>query len=191
MTKFGRRPAFLQRLDEALEHVRPVVLGAGDVTLRRERLLVESVTAGLDAAPLRRLDDNRRSVEVTGNDVAASVDERIRRRGVVRLVLPLAGEDDPHGRVGIGLAAAETKRIHVEEHRTERLAGDEAERVSGRAEPGGDAVHIVALVDQPALAADIRRVASDWRMPRPGGTRPSDISAPAPTGRDPRRTRSK
>jgi hypothetical protein len=87
------------------------------------------VTAGLDAAALRRLDDDCWSIQVTRDDIAASVDERIRRGGVVRLVLPLPGEDDAHACVGIGLAAAEKERIHIEEHWAERLAGDKTKLV--------------------------------------------------------------
>lgn len=55
------------------------------------------------------LDDDPRRVEVTGDDIAARIDQRIRRRGVMNLVLPLAGEDDPHVRMRVGLPAAEQK----------------------------------------------------------------------------------
>ena len=99
-------PALLQRFNERLEQVGPVVVGAGDVALGGERALVEGVTACLDAAGLGRLDDNPRSVEVTRDHIAFSVHELSRGRGVVSRILPAAGEDDPHGRIGIGLAAA-------------------------------------------------------------------------------------
>jgi hypothetical protein len=94
---------------------------------------------------------------VARNDVAARVDERVGRRGVVSLILPPAGEDDPHGRLRVGLAAAEKKRIHVEEHAAEGHAGHKAKLVRGRAEASGNAVYIVTLVDQSVLAADVRR----------------------------------
>ena len=102
VTKFGRVPPFCS----VSTNVSNRSVGAGDVALGGERGLVEGVTACLDAAGLGRLDDNPRSVEVTRDHIAASVHELIRGRGVVSRILPAAGEDDPHGRIGIGLGAA-------------------------------------------------------------------------------------
>jgi hypothetical protein len=55
----------------------------------------------------------------------------------------------------VGLAGAHQKRIHIEKHRAERHAGDEAELVSAGAKAGGNAVHVMALVDERVLAANI------------------------------------
>jgi hypothetical protein len=59
------------------------------------------MTAGLDAARLGRLDRDTRAVEVTGDDVAARVNELIHGLGVVPGMLPLAGEDDADRCLGL------------------------------------------------------------------------------------------
>src|SRR5262249_14881315 len=80
--------ALLEHFDESLEHFCPIVFGASDVALGRERRLVQRVTPCLRAATLRRRDDNPRGIEVTGDDIASRVHQGICRCAVVHLILP-------------------------------------------------------------------------------------------------------
>jgi hypothetical protein len=85
---------------------------------------------------------------VAGDDIAARVNKFVHGLGVVPGMLPLAGEDDVDRCLGVGLADAHEERIHIEKHGAERHAGDEAELVSARAKTGGNAIHVMALVDE-------------------------------------------
>src|ERR1700727_1417568 len=97
----GQRLALGEIRGVALVDRRPLVLGAGNETLGRERHLARVMAAGLDPALLPRLDDHFRSVNMAGDDVAASVDQRVSGFRLAAGEGPDAPEDNLQGPVRI------------------------------------------------------------------------------------------
>ncbi len=116
------------------------------------------VAAGLHAALLGGLDHDLRTVHVAGDDVAAGVDQRVDGLGLAHRQRPVAGEDDLHDGIRVGLLGAQHERVDVAQHRGDRLGGDEAELVRPGREAGGDAVDVVGLVQVAEIAAQVLRV---------------------------------
>ncbi len=69
---------------------------------------------------------------------------------------PVAGDDEMDARRRIDLLHPEREGVDVAEHQRDRLGGDEADLVGLGGEAGGDAVHVVALVEVAEIAAEIR-----------------------------------
>src|SRR4029077_19011130 len=91
----------------------PIPLRSREVAVGRQGRLATVVTASLNATPLGRLDNDLRTVHVTGNDVHALVDQA---RGSFRLLNrhgPVAGEDHVAGDRRIDAACSQGEGIDV------------------------------------------------------------------------------
>ena len=154
----GQRFAFGEVRSVALVDRDPLVFGPGNEAFRRKRRLARIVAAAHDAALFRRLDDDLRSVDMAGDDVATGVDQRVRGLGFADRHRPVAGEDHLHRRVGIGRTRAEKDRIDVAEHARDRLGGDESDLVLFGAKAGGDAVDVVRLIEVAEIRAGVLRI---------------------------------
>src|SRR3984957_8650945 len=153
-----QRPALSEIGGIALIDRRPFVFRAGDEALRRERRLARIVAAGLDAALLAGLDDHLRPVNMARDDIASGIDQRVRGFCFADWQRPVAGEDHLHGRVRIDRARPQEDRIDVAEHNRDRLRCHEADLVGLRRKTGGDAVHVMRLVEVAEIGAGVFRI---------------------------------
>ena len=114
--------------------------------------------AVLTPRALGGLDHDLGAVHVAGDDIASGVDQRVGGFGFTHRQRPLAGEDHLDDGVRIDRARAEQHRVDVGQHRRDWLGGDEPDLAGRRREAGGDAVHIVRLVEIGEVGARVRRI---------------------------------
>src|SRR5258705_2605020 len=150
--------AFEGRADVVGVDRQPVPLRAGEVTLRRERRLVDVIAANVDAAALGRLDHDLGTVDVAGDHVDALVDQAVRRLGLLHRKRPVARDDHLAGDLRIDAPRAQGEGVDVAQHLRNGLRGDEADFLGLAGVARRDAVDVLALVDVAEVAAGVHRM---------------------------------
>ena len=136
----------------------PVPFGAGEISLRRQRRLVDVIAAHHRAAARRVLDHGLRAVDVTGEDVDALVDQAVGGFGFLDRHRPVAGEDHLRGRLRVGEPGAQRESVDVAQHLRDRFCGDKAEFAGLAGVAGDNARDVLGFVDIAKVAAGIRGI---------------------------------